>query len=121
MSLHRLQEAAQNVLDNWEKGDLAFAVRYLAAALETSKSGAYRDEVVEMIEQGWLSRAKTQDYGKPSTAAYRKKEIEFFCGAMYAMQALQPGSNNAMSSMAPPRWVINPMTGRNVVEVGDGR
>lgn len=117
MSLNRLQEAAQNVLDNWEQGDLAFAVRFLAAALETSLSQPYMDQVREEIEQGWLSRAKTMEYGKPHTVTYKRKELEFFCGAMQTLNALMPCDGGRISDLVPPAWILNPMTGRNVVEV----
>lgn len=116
MSLNRLQEAAQLVLDNWEKGDLAFAVRYLEAALETSKSDSYKAQVREEIEQGWLARTKTMEYGKPHTVTYRRKEIEFFCGAMQALNAVMPRDDGRITDLVPPAWILNPMTGRNVVE-----
>lgn len=81
----------------------------------------YRDEVViDYIEKQWLSRAKAQNLGKPNSVRYRKAEIEFFVGAMTALQAMQDPSEerlNVLSSLVPPRWVVNIMAGRNVVEV----
>lgn len=81
----------------------------------------YRDEVViAYIEKQWLSRAKTQGLGNPKSARYRKAEIDFFVGAMTALQAMQDpseGQENKLSSLVPPYWVINIMSGRNLVEV----
>ena len=81
----------------------------------------YRDEVViAYIEKQWLSRAHAQQLGKPQSMKYRRAEIEFFCGAMTALQAMQDpseGQENKLSSLVPPYWVVNVMSGRNVVEV----
>lgn len=81
----------------------------------------YRDEVViACIEKQWLSRAQAQGLGKPKSIRYRKAEIEFFVGAMTALQAMQDpseGQENKLSSLVPPRWVIRIMAGDNVVEV----
>ena len=60
------------------------------------------------IEQAWIARAKAQ-YLKPKSAAYRKAEVEFFCGAMAAMNAVKdsPASRLRISSGLPLRGSIS--------------
>jgi hypothetical protein len=74
-------------------------------------------EVRQAIEQSWRSRATAQGV-KPGSVASRRAEVEFFAGAMAAMQALFPNEDNpdAISKLVPPIWVINIMSGRPVVE-----
>ena len=74
------------------------------------------DEMAQRIEDVWLSRAKSQHLGKPSTITYRRKEIEFFIGAMSAINEILPRDDDRLSDYVPPRWVINPMTGDNIVK-----
>lgn len=69
------------------------------------------------IEDAWLSRAKAQDYGKSSTVTYKRKEAEFFMGAAAALNAVQPAAEKGvLGPLVPPAWIINLMSGRNVVE-----
>ena len=68
------------------------------------------------IEKGWLSRAKAQGL-KPGTKAYAKAEVDFFSGAMAALQACFPGPDpTRLSPKVPPGWVICAMSGRPIVE-----
>jgi len=57
--------------------------------------------IVKQIEQQWRSRAQTQGY-KPGSARYRRAELEFFVGAMTAMEAI----TGDPATSCPPAWVI---------------
>jgi len=73
--------------------------------------------VIDKVEAQWLTRAKAQ-FLNPKTQAYKKAEVEFFMGAMAALQAMDPDApEGQMTTSIPPIWVINIMSGRNVVEV----
>ena len=76
-----------------------------------------QDTIRKSVEDAWLSRAKTRNYGKRTSMKYLNAELEFFVGAMAALQAVQPGELDKLSPLVPPAWVFNPMTGRNIVEV----
>lgn len=69
------------------------------------------------IEEQWKNRASRQML-KPKTAAYRKAEIEFFCGAMAAMEAIAPNTDKPeeVSPLSPPVWTLRMLCGRPVVE-----
>lgn len=117
MSLHRLQQVAGEVVKALREGrNPAFELALLEATYETSLSQEYKDEMVQRIEDVWLSRAKSQQLGKPGTIAYKKKELEFFIGAMSAINEILPRDDDRLSNYVPPRWVINPMTGDNIVK-----
>ena len=62
--------------------------------------------MLKQIEEQWKSRARTQCY-KPGSVLYRRAELEFFVGAMAAIEAVtgDTGSN------CPPQWVIAGMRG----------
>lgn len=116
MSLHRLAEAAK-LLCTGSPEQLGFNLSYLQACLEVLESSAYKEEIQQFVEDRWKSRAKAQDLGKPSSAKYTRAEIEFFCGAMTAIHALLPDNGeDRLSSFVPVSWVVNPTSGRNVVE-----
>lgn len=66
--------------------------------------------VVQQIEAQWQSRAKTQGY-RPGSVRYRCAELEFFVGAMAAMEALTGDSSQSCT----PRWVIAGMRGDPIV------
>lgn len=78
---------------------------------------AERARIRTAVEQQWLRRAEAQDY-KRSTRKYAIAEAEYFCGAMAALNAAFPAEKeDQMSGVVPPIWVINMLSGRNVVEV----
>lgn len=66
--------------------------------------------IVQQIEARWTSRMQTQGY-KPNSSVCRKAELEFFVGAMAAMEALTGDSATSF----PPRWVIAGMRGDPIV------
>jgi hypothetical protein len=68
------------------------------------------------VEQAWRDRVKAQ--GIPLKGQkYIKAEIEFFCGAMVAINAMDPNAEpDRLSRLVPPAWVILPMSGRPIVE-----
>lgn len=68
------------------------------------------------IEPEWLSRAKAQEL-KPTSAKCRSAEIDFFCGAIAALQALFPNADNPalISKSVPAKWVMAPLTGLPIV------
>lgn len=59
--------------------------------------------VLTQIEEQWKSRARTQGY-RPGSVRYRQAELEFFVGAMAAIEAIT-------GDPSPPRWVIAGMRG----------
>lgn len=68
------------------------------------------------IEQAWKDRAKAQQL-KPGTKTYARAEIEFFAGAMAAINAFFPDADSRrLSSKVPPIWVINAISGRPIAE-----
>jgi hypothetical protein len=62
--------------------------------------------MLKQIEEHWKSRARTQCY-KPRSVRYRQAELEFFTGAMAAMEAV---TGDACHSF-PPQWIIAGMRG----------
>ena len=66
--------------------------------------------IERQIEAQWRSRAKTQGY-RPGSDRYLRAELEFFVGAMAAMEAL----TGDPSESCPPRWVIAGMRGDPIV------
>lgn len=118
MSLHRMVEVAEAIVEARRAGKNAeFELALLEACVDTYKSQAYRDEVREEVEQLWLRRAKEMEYGKPHTITYRRKELEFFTGAMAALQAVMPRDDDRLTELAPSAWVLNTISGLNIVEV----
>ena len=74
-------------------------------------------EVKKLIEQAWLSRSRMQGL-KPGTVKYRRMEVEFFAGAMVALNAVFPNEDpTRLSTAVPPIWTICAMSGRPIVEV----
>lgn len=59
--------------------------------------------MLTQIEGQWTSRARTQGY-KPRSVRYRHAELEFFVGAMAAIEA-------TTGEPAPPKWVIAGLRG----------
>lgn len=68
------------------------------------------------IESQWTSRAAAQGL-KPGTKTYQRAEVEFFTGAMAAINALLPHAEpDHLSPAVPVIWVINAMSGRPIVD-----
>lgn len=65
-------------------------------------------EVLAKVEDQWKGRAKMQGF-RPKTVAYRKAEVEFFCGAMASL--------TAQGYDMPVGWTMSMLSGRPVVEV----
>lgn len=66
------------------------------------------------IEAMWRGRAKEQSL-KPGTKTYAKQELEFFTGAMAALNAVFPNEKpDQLSAAVPVRWVINALSGRPI-------
>lgn len=76
-----------------------------------------RFDMIVKIEKQWLDRAKANDW-KPGSMKYRRHEVEFFTGAMSALNAAFPDKENAdlLSSVVPNYWVINALSGRPIVD-----
>ena len=70
-------------------------------------------DLTAAIELTWAARRDTQHPGRQHTITCQKAEVEFFAGAMAAMQALgyQP----------PTYWVICIMTGRRLPELNKAK
>lgn len=117
MSHHRLQQASGLLIAAIrEDKSPAFELALLEAAYDTSLSQEYKDEMVQCIEDVWVSRANSQHLGKQSTITYKKAELGFFIGVMAAINEILPHDDDRLSNYVPPRWVINPMTGVNIVK-----
>lgn len=72
---------------------------------------------IKRIEQAWTNRAESQGY-KPGSATYKKAQVEFFVGAMTAIDAFDdtPDKGSDLSRNVPPHWVLAMMSGRDVVK-----
>lgn len=69
------------------------------------------------VEEGWKQRVIGQDL-TPGSMKYRRAEVEFFAGAMTAMNAVMPAENpQNMGPAVPAIWIINAISGRPIVEV----
>ncbi len=64
------------------------------------------------IEAQWRTRARAQGY-RSGSQRYQRAELEFFVGAMAAMEAL----TGDPAASCPPRWVIAGMRGDPIVPV----
>ena len=75
------------------------------------------EKAKKQIEAVWLGRAKQQGY-KPGTKTYVKQEMEFFTGAMAAINALfpSPGDDQLLSAEVPVSWVLNALSGKPIAE-----
>lgn len=77
------------------------------------------EEQQKRIEQSFRDRVRVQ-HGIDVTAtkkrpvAVKKAEVEFFAGALAAIQALEAPADSD-KQMGPPIWLINLMTGRGIV------
>lgn len=56
------------------------------------------------------------DKRKLTSAKIRAAEVEFFAGAMAAIQELSDAPDKADKLQAPPIWVISLMSGRSIVD-----
>lgn len=65
-----------------------------------------RKELMNWIEAQWVKRAGTMGYERGSDE-YREAQLEYFVGAMAAMEGMGLG--------IPPYWCIALMTGRDIV------
>lgn len=66
--------------------------------------------IVHQVEAQWRSRARTQGY-RPGSPRYQRAELEFFVGAMAAMEAI----TGDPAGSCPPSWVIAGMRGDPIV------
>ena len=69
------------------------------------------------VERAWRDRAKAQNL-KPTSSAYKVREVEFVTGAMAAIQAMDPEAMKTpdrLSALVPVGWVTNIMSGQNVI------
>ena len=89
--------------------------RYIADKAPEKKEPTMNTK--EKIETMWLKRAVDQGLSFKSKT-YRKQEVEFFAGAMAAIEAMDesPRELGTMSKQVPVIWIINIMSGRPVVE-----
>jgi len=80
-----------------------------------------QDTVRKVIEDRWRERVKAQGFPTKGIK-YQKLELEFFLGAMTAINAMDPNAEaDKLSTLVPPAWVICPMSGRPIVEDHGGR
>ena len=64
-------------------------------------------EIMTAIEQHWKGRTKTQNLPNPKSPRYRDAEVEFFSGAMAAL--------DACGYSIAPKWAMRIISGQNVV------
>lgn len=117
MSVQALTAAVEDVLLKRNGSMLSTADREaLSRALDAlAPKAEWARYVQEQIEERWLDRAKAQGYTKTHTVKYREAELNFFVGAMTAINAILPHQQvDSLSPHVPTRWVINPMSGRNI-------
>lgn len=120
MSVRALQAAAAAAVSSqghWK------TLENLEEALAEVYPTHYRNKLKEVIEKRWLARAEAQMLGKPTSMKYQRAELEYFIGAMAALDAVFPNTEDPslVSPMVPPSWVFNTMMGKNVTEVPGGR
>lgn len=95
-----LERLAQAVIDNWEKGDLAAAVRDLDVHLKQERLDRQtRTETIEtarkLYAEGflrsaaarWKARREAQEL-KVGSVKHATRQFEFFAGALSAAEAL---------------------------------
>jgi hypothetical protein len=103
-----------DVAANWDSHPPADVVNKLRADLEAAQGDDRHLQY--LIEDQWLARAKTMQYGKSSTITYKRKEIEFFMGASAALNAVFPNpEQDRLSPLVPVSWMLKIMMGENVV------
>lgn len=78
-------------------------------------------QLQQAIEARWLSRAETQGLTNPKTATYRRREAEFFIGAMTALTSVLPGEDDNLGCLVPAVWPIHLMCGRSITNEKDKR
>ena len=68
------------------------------------------------IEAQWRSRAQAQGL-KKGTVKHARAELDFIMGAAAALHALDPqATGDKLSSLVPPIWIVNAISGRPVCE-----
>ena len=73
-------------------------------------------ELRTAVESMWLRRCAVQGL-KHGSKAYRTAEIEYFSGAMVAINALRPNDDpSTMSKAVPAWWVLAPMMDRAIMD-----
>ena len=74
-------------------------------------------EIKASIESQWKGRAAAQGL-KAGTEAYRTREVEFFTGAMTAINALSPHpeGGDKLSPEVPVAWVLHALSGQPIAE-----
>ena len=73
------------------------------------------DQQKTAIESAWIKHAKYQGY-KPGTKKYAVQQVEFFAGVMRTLQTMFPNEDpKLMSEAVPPIWLVNVMSGRDIV------
>lgn len=65
------------------------------------------------IEAAWFRRAAELGL-KGNSMAYKKAEVEFFTGAMAALCAVDPRTDDKISAKVPVVWLMNAMSGRPI-------
>lgn len=73
--------------------------------------------VIKSIETAWVVRAECLGIN-PSHMEYKNSEVEFFVGAMAALNAIYPNKDKpgTLSEAVPPRWTLFPGMGRLIVD-----
>lgn len=67
----------------------------------------------DAIAEQWRNRATAHDL-KPGTKRYTDAQTHFIAGACSALHNTDPvASNDRLSSLIPPRWIIGPLSGRD--------
>ena len=73
-------------------------------------------ELRAAVEKAWLSRAEAQEL-KPGTMKYKRAEVEFFTGAMAALNAVEPSPvADGLGPLVPASWIFAIMRGDQVAK-----
>lgn len=80
-----------------------------------------KQEIKALVERRWIDRAKAQRY-EPGSNKYGKLEVEFFAGALAAIDACDdaPRPPETLSGAAPVSWVVRGMSGQPIVDQKGG-
>jgi hypothetical protein len=74
-----------------------------------------KEAIRTYVEANWVSRARGQEL-KHGTKKYSEAEVNFFAGAIAALQAVYGPDADKLVPEVPMMWVLGPMSGRHIVE-----
>lgn len=75
-------------------------------------------DIAPKVEALWATRARNLALN-PKSMAYKRAEVDYFSGAIAALQAMFPNEENPnlLSKAVPVGWPICIMSGRPIVDL----